>query len=134
MCGGDYCITTDIKAGADTHFLPGPVGVELVPHLLLGECLGREAGDGLGAGRSEGANTHRSVLDTEEPGRGVLRLVVGGVTRLVHRVGDHAGVGRDGERPGHRDMVSCWREIILYYVSLFLKTVSSTGDLARSKL
>ena len=88
-----------------SDLLPGPVGVELVPDLLLRESPRRQAGNSLVAGRTEGAHTDRAVLDAEEARRGEELLPARGVLALlglVHRVGDHAGVGGDGQGPEHQ--------------------------------
>ena len=48
--------------------MPVPVGVELVPELLLAELAGGgEAGHGLCAGRPEAPHAHRPVLHRQQP-------------------------------------------------------------------
>ncbi len=86
------------------HLLPVPVGVELVPELLLAELAGGgEAGHGLCARRPEWAHADRPLLHGQQPRAGVPAscLTPGPVLLVppVHCVGDHARVRRDRERP-----------------------------------
>ena len=96
------CIAKGLVIAEETpcyecHLLFVPVGVELVPELLLAEVLvGCEAGHCPGARRPEAAHADWPVLDPQQPRAGVLGP---GLASVLHCVGDHAGVGRNGEWP-----------------------------------